>query len=162
MADIQQRSTRPNATGRRLATGAAWGVVATAVMSAVMLAGMAAGVSPMPKPIPAALVGNTLGPLYKAALMPLAALAHLGYGAAAGAVLAALMRPVTITKALAYGAALWALMGLLWLPYLAWGFFGSAITIKIAAATLLLHLVYGAVLGLLLDRKPSGKAATAG
>lgn len=162
MADTQQRSTRPRLTGRRLATGAAWGVVATAAMSAAMLAGMAAGVSPMPKPIPAALVGNTLGPLPKAALMPLAALAHVGYGAAAGAALAAIMRPVTITKALAFGAALWALMGLLWLPYLAWGPFGSSITMKIAAATLLLHLVYGAVLGLSLDRKPPREAAMSG
>lgn len=43
-------------------------------------------------------------------------------------------------------------MGLAWLPYLGWGLFGTGITAKIAAATLLLHLVYGTTLGLLLDR----------
>jgi len=48
---------------------------------------------------------------------------------------------------------LWALMGLAWLPYLGWGLFGTGITARIAAATLLLHLVYGTTtLGLLLGR----------
>ncbi len=38
------------------------------------------------------------------------------------------------------------------LPYLGWGLFGTGITARIAAATVLLHLVYGTTLGLLLDR----------
>lgn len=83
---------------------------------------------------------------------PLAVLAHLAYGASAGAVLAVALRRVTVVRAIGYGVMLWALMGLAWLPYLGWGLFGTGITAKIAAATLLLHLVYGTTLGLLLDR----------
>jgi hypothetical protein len=38
-------------------------------------------------------------------------------------------------------------MELMVLPLLGWGVFGSAITPKIAIATLALHLVYGGTLG---------------
>lgn len=137
----------------RLAAGAGWGAVATAIMSAVMLAATGVGISPMPKPIPAALVSHTLGLAPNPLLVVLAVLAHFAYGAAAGAVLAGLVRKVTVWHGIAYGVALWALMDLAWLPYLGWGLFGSAITPKIAVATLVLHLVYGIMLGLLLDRR---------
>jgi len=39
------------------------------------------------------------------------------------------------------------------LPFIGWGLFGAAITPKIAAATLLLHLIYGALVGWLVDRR---------
>jgi ABC-type long-subunit fatty acid transport system fused permease/ATPase subunit len=79
----------------------------------------------------------------------------------AGAVLAGLRRSVTVAAALVYGAVLWALMGLVWLPYLGSGLFGTAVTVKIAAATLLLHLVYALTLGLLLDRRARIRPAAA-
>jgi hypothetical protein len=149
----QDSSTRTRPAPRRLAVGAGWGVAATVVMSALMIAAVLSGISPMPKPIPVALVARTLGGgLPMPALIALGALAHLAYGAAAGAVLAGLIRHVTVAKALAYGVLLWALMDLVWLPYLGWGILGTAITAKIALATLVLHLLYGLTLGLLLDR----------
>lgn len=43
-------------------------------------------------------------------------------------------------------------MQIMFLPFLGWGLFGTAITPKIAVATLVLHLVYGGVLGWPLDR----------
>lgn len=144
----------PRATQKRLITGAIWGLVATVAMSVVMLVGTATGVAPMPKPIPAALVSHTLGLSEGPLLMLLAALAHLGYGALAGAALAGLVRRVNVWIGLGWGAVLWALMGLVWLPYLGWGLFGTAVTPKIAVATLVLHLIYGLTLGLLLARKP--------
>lgn len=152
MTDGQDSSAPALPGPRRLAAGAGAGAVATLAMSAVMLTTVLTGASPMPKPVPAALVAHTLGPLPEPASIVLAALTHLAYGAIAGAVLAGSLRRVTLGKALGYGAGLWALMGLAWLPYLGWGAFGTALTVKIAVATLLLHLIYGAVLGLLLDR----------
>lgn len=137
----------------RLAAGAGWGVVATAIMSAVMLTATGVGISPMPKPIPAALVSHTLGLAPSPLLAALAILAHFAYGTVAGAVLAGLVRKVTVWHGIGYGVALWALMDLAWLPYVGWGLFGSAITPKIAVATLVLHLIYGLMLGLLLDRR---------
>ncbi len=117
-----------------------------------MIAGFATEIFPMPKPIPQVLVAHCgLG----AQARPDSA---RGTGAprlrsaTAGAVLAVVLRGVTVAKGIGYGVVLWALMGLAWLPYLGWGLFGTGITARIAAATLLLHLVYGTTLGLLLDR----------
>jgi hypothetical protein len=45
------------------------------------------------------------------------------------------------------GLFLWLIMELVVLPLLGWGVFGSAITSKIAVATLVLHLIYGGILG---------------
>lgn len=146
-------SGRLSAYWSRIPAGAGWGVVATVAMSVLMLAGVASGVAPMPKPIPAALVAETFGALPEPARLVLAVAAHLGYGAVAGAALAVVVRRASVRIATGYGVLLWALMGLVWLPYLGWGLFGTAVTPTIAVATLLLHLVYGVTLGLLLDRR---------
>lgn len=146
------RDRRPWRDVRWLTAGAAWGAVATVVMSAVMLAGVATGVSPMPEPIPVALVEHTLGMGPMPALLALGVVAHLSYGAGAGLVFAGLTRRASVVTGLVYGVALWLLMDLVWLPYLGWGLFGTSITPAIAAATLLLHLIYGATLGGLLGR----------
>ena len=111
----------------------------------------------MPSPIPAAIVNKGLGllgvGLPMPLIMPLAAVAHLSYGGVWGAVLAALTRPVTIWKGIGLGIFLWFIMQIVVLPLLGWGFFGVSITPRIAVATLILHLVYGTVLGWLMDRK---------
>ena len=52
---------------------------------------------------------------------------------------------------------MWVLMGVVFLPVVGWGLFGTSITPQIAVATLVLHLVYGLTLGLLLDRGKSGE-----
>ena len=138
---------------KRLITGFGWGVVATIAMSLLMIVGLATGMSPMPKPIPAAIVAQVLGEdTPQALIMILAAVAHLGYGGFWGAVLAATSRPVTVWKGIGMGLFLWLIMQVVVLPFLGWGLFGAAVTPKIAVATLILHLVYGATLGWLLDR----------
>lgn len=125
-------------------------------MSILMLLAVASGKSPMPQPIPKAVVAQLFGNgLPKPALMALAIGLHLGYGGVFGAILAWFARPVTLWKGLALGVALWALMQVIFLPFLGWGLFGTAITPRIAVATLVLHLVYGGVLGWALDREPS-------
>jgi hypothetical protein len=48
------------------------------------------------------------------------------------------------------------MMQIAWLPYLGWGAFGSTITLSIAMATLVLHLVYGVAVGWLIDRGGAG------
>ena len=141
---------------KRLAVGFGWGVVATLAMSALMILGVLTGLSPMPAPIPEAIVNKGLAllgvGLPKPLIVLLAAVAHLSYGGVAGAILAALTRPVTVWKALGWGVFLWLVMDAVVLPLLGWGLFGAEITPRIAVATLVLHLVYGAALGLLMDR----------
>lgn len=137
----------------RFWSGAGWGVVATIAMSALMIAGVLTGMAPMPKPIPAAIVGKlTGGGLPEPATMALAVILHLGYGGFWGGAFAAVTRRVTIWRGIALGVFLWLIMQVFVLPFLGWGLFGTDQTPKIAVATLVLHLVYGATFGWLMSR----------
>ena len=149
--------------GRRFAKGCGWGVVATVGMSALMIAGVLTGMAPMPKPIPAAIVGKlTGGSLPQLATMALAVVLHLCYGGFWGGVLAAFTRRVTVWRGVALGVGLWLIMQVVVLPFLGWGAFGTAQTPKIAIATLVLHLVYGATYGWLMDRRAPAASARTG
>lgn len=139
-----------------LKEGFGYGVVATVAMSILMLVALASGKSPMPQPVPKAIVVQFFGSgIPKPIVMALAIGLHLGYGGLFGAVLIRVAEPVTIQKGLALGIALWVLMQVTFLPFLGWGLFGTAITPKIAVATLVLHLVYGGVLGWTLNHNTS-------
>lgn len=132
-------------TDRKL-RGAVAGLLATVAMSVLMLAGMLTGIAPMPEPIPKALAAIVLGGAPKPALMGAAILGHLGYGAAWGAALFATVDGAGTREGLGLGVGLWVLMGLLVLPALGWGLFGTGLDPRIAVATLVLHLVYGATI----------------
>lgn len=138
--------------GSRLIRGFAYGIIATVAMSVLMVIAMVSGVSPIPEPIPKAVVVAILGSAPKPVVMGLAIGLHLAYGGAFGAFLARTARPVTLASGLGLGVALWVLMQVAFLPFLGWGAFGTAITPKIAVATLVLHLAYGGVLGWTVDR----------
>lgn len=126
-----------------------------------MLIGMRTGLSPMPQPIPAAIVGRLgAGGLPGPAGMALAGLAHLAYGGFWGGALATLVREVSLKAGLVLGFVLWLVMQILVLPLLDWGLFGMSVAPAIAGATLLLHLLYGGVLGGLLDRSSAPSSAS--
>lgn len=117
-------------------------------MSIPMIVGMASGVAPMPEPIPKALMTLVCGAaLPSPLLMALSAGSHLAYGGTFGAVLVRLIPDAGLWEGLGTGLVLWLGMQLAVLPLLGWGLFGTAITPKIAVATLILHLIYGATLG---------------
>jgi hypothetical protein len=102
----------------------------------------------MPEPIPKALVTLVFGAgLPAPLLMALSAGSHLGYGGFFGAALARLFPDAGVKEGLVLGVLLWLVMEVVVLPILGWGLFGTAITPKIAVATLVLHLMYGATLG---------------
>ena len=126
----------------------------------LMVVATVTGVSPMPEPIPKAVVATLFGSeLPKPVLLVLVIGLHLGYGGFFGAVLARVAQPVTIWKGLGLGVVLWAMMQVTFLPFLGWGVFGTAITPKIAVATLVLHLIYGGLLGWALDRDGTATAS---
>lgn len=144
----------------RFGRGALWGVVATVVMSIPMLIATATGVSPLPEPIPVALLKSllgveTAGPL----VMIVAVVGHLAYGGVWAGLLASRIHPVTLGRGLAIGVGLWLLMQVAVLPILGWGLFGSAVTPAIAGGTLVLHLIYGATVGVGMDRAAMAEAA---
>ncbi len=51
----------------------------------------------------------------------------------------------SIWNGLILGALLWLILQVVFLPWVGWGRFGKNITLKIAGASLILHLVYGGV-----------------
>jgi len=128
--------------------GIVYGLLATLAMTVVMVLGLLTRVSPMPTPIPVALAKWAFGDLPQLALMGLGGLAHFFYGGLAGVVFVHLFKQNrTPWTGFLWGALLWLGMQLVVLPLLGWGAFGTAITPKIAVATLVLHLLYGGVLG---------------
>ena len=128
--------------------GILYGLLGTLLMSVIMLIGMGTGMSPIPEPIPAAIAKGLLGNVPQPVIMGFAVITHFGYGAFWGAVLFYwLQSRGTIWHGLGMGVFLWLIMELIVLPMLGWGVFGSAITPKIAVATLVLHLIYGGTLG---------------
>ncbi len=139
---------------RRFWSGFSWGVLATVGMSIPMIIGSVAGVAPMPEPIPKAIVTTILGKgLPIPIIMFLAAASHLAYGGIWASLLTQVTYHVTIWKGLGLGIFLWLLMQVVVLPIIGWGLFGAWITPKIAVATLVLHLIYGALVGWLVDRR---------
>jgi Family of unknown function (DUF6789) len=142
-----------------LKRGFLYGLLATLGMTLVMLIGVGTGLSPMPSPIPIALAHWALGDLPAPALPIAGMVAHFLYGGVAGAVLYAALRDrVNVGWGLCFGVLLWIGMQLIVLPLLGWGVFGSAVTPRIAVATLVLHGIYGAILGWGGQRR-SGSAA---
>lgn len=142
-------------TERAWKRGAGYGALATLVMTLIMLTGMGTGVAPMPEPIPKALaelfLGMTIGSVAKPVVMVTGMIAHFAYGAAAGALFAVLfLEKSSWRTGLLWGGILWIIMQIAVLPVIGWGFFGTAITgfpPRIAVGTLVLHLVYGGILG---------------
>ena len=138
--------------------GMLYGLLGTLLMSAVMLVGMGTGLSPIPEPIPLAIAKELLGRMAQPILMLFAIITHFGYGAFWGAVLYTWTNTDgTIWHGLGWGVMLWLIMVLIVLPLLGWGIFGSAITPKIAVATLVLHLIYGSTLGWGLNQMTSSQ-----
>lgn len=60
---------------------------------------------------------------------------------------------VSVGKDILLGVGLWLLTQVVVLPSPGSGLFGTAITPAIAAATLVLHMIYGAAYGWLVDRR---------
>jgi len=136
--------------------GLIFGLIGTVVMSILMLIGKVTGISPIPEPIPIVIMKHILGDIAKPILMISGMMSHLIYGSMAGAVFYSLIKNRgNIYRSMGFGILLWLIMQLTVLPFLGWGIFGSAITPKIAIATLVLHLVYGVILGLGFPRKQS-------
>lgn len=121
-----------------------------------MLLGLVSGFSPIPQPVPKAAIAQLFGTeLPKPMLMVVAIGSHLCYGGLFGVVFARITNSATVIGGLILGIGLWIVMQVAVLPFLGWGIFGTAITPKIAVATLVLHLIYGGALGWLMGRNLS-------
>jgi hypothetical protein len=144
---------------RRVLRGAIWGLAAAIAMGAFMLIGSAAGGSSAQRPFPALIVSQALGHRGGAGVGLLAVVAHLAYGALAGMAFAYFSRPMTLAKGIGYGIFLWFAMMVTFVPWLGWYDFGLRRGPGFQLYALVLHLIYGAVLGQLGARDEREHAA---
>lgn len=138
---------------RRYTRGLAAGLIATAVLSAIMLAKSAAGMMPAMDVI--AMLAGIAKDLVAVPQMPLIGwLLHVTIGALAWSLLFVLLEPWlpggrhTWIKGASFSLLAWAAMMLVFMPLAGASIFGLGIGPAAPLATLVLHLIYGAVLGL--------------
>lgn len=135
------------------------GALGSLVMFGLIMFGIhGAGVAPFNLPPSAAFletIGLNVGPL------PL--LVHFGYGATGSLLLVALYDQTTsLGKGLGLAAGLWLIMMVVYSPIIGWGLFGLGgsahqlaadnplylgSSVKYIVATLVLHLIYGGIIG---------------
>src|SRR5262249_54467508 len=120
----------------------------------------AAGGSAAQRPFPALIVSQALGHRGGAGVGLLAVVAHLAYGALAGAAFAYFSRPMTLAKGIGYGIFVWVAMMVTFVPWLGWYDSGLRGGAGFALYALVLHLIYGAVLGQLGARDERVHGAT--
>lgn len=138
---------------------AAIGALGSLVMFALIMLGIhGVGVAPFNLPPSAAfleMLGLNVGPL------PL--LVHFGYGATWAMVLVALYGPdAGVTNGIGLAVVLWLVMMVVYSPLIGWGVFGFGgaghqlapsaplylgSPVKYVVATLVLHLIYGSIIG---------------
>jgi hypothetical protein len=133
------------------------GLLAALVMFVIIQGLIRAGLAPFNvAPSAAFLIAQDLP------AVPWAAILHFAYGALGSIVLVALCRRrVTLGAGLLWGVVLWLIMMLVHSPLIGWGVFGMTATElaedaklylapgpKYAVAALVLHLVYGLIVGL--------------
>jgi hypothetical protein len=131
------------------------GALGALIMFIIMQLGLFSGMAPFHVPPSAALL-NKWGIPAK----PLALVIHFGYGAFWSIILLLIYKSeVSIGKGIGLAIGLWLLMMLVHSPLIGWGVFGTAdtsalpvalqlgSTMKFIMITLLLHLIYGAVIG---------------
>lgn len=146
---------RSQSVQRRIGAGALGGLFATVVMSAGFLAAQRVGA--IDKLPPRLIVDRFLPRLSSRSSRVIATVAHLGYGAVAGAAYGAL-RGRSIRSAVGFGLAVWATSYEFWvpaarvLPPAHRDDRSRAVTIVIA------HLIYGFVLGVAMSGMPAGRA----
>lgn len=154
------------------------GLLGALVMFLLIQLALATGMAPFNVPPSAAFLAKTKDTL-GIPPQPWALVVHFGYGLVWSIILVAFARRgATLAKGLGMGVFLWLIMMIIWSPVLSWGLFGLsgspegipedspvhlAAGPKYLIATLIVHLIYGGIIGWLdgLWIGSSAKATTA-
>jgi len=135
---------------RDIRNGMLASLVGTIVLSAIMVMKQMAGMVPQMNPI-ADLVGIANSLLGVPAVPLVGWVLHFAIGVFVWGILFAVLHPTipgsNLIKGLIFGIGAWLLMMCIFLPMAGQGFFGTNVGMIIPVMALLLHLVYGAVLG---------------
>lgn len=134
------------------------GVVATVWKTAAAITGRRQGLTALPSPFPLALIERIVGAdAPRTIRYPVAAVSHLGYGGTMGAVFALLWPRGGALRGAACGAFLWVIQQAVFFPFVGWGPFGRDLSRTASLETLLHHLIYGLVLGVLTRDGPEDR-----
>ncbi len=144
-------SRQYNGELRRAGRAALIGLAATAAMTLLMALGLIRHGPVALRPFPVEFALRLFPSWAPLPLSVATTLAHFAYGAAAAAVFSFLARPMSPGRGLAFGVALWVVMQICYVPaFLGWMEFGLGRGEPWSALfTLLLHAVYGSVVGVL-------------
>lgn len=136
---------------RDIRNGVLASLMGTIVLSAIMVMKQMAGMVPQMNPIAdlAGIAHSLLG----VPTVPLVGwVLHFAIGAFVWGTLFAVLRPAipgsNLIQGLIFGVGAWLLMMCIFLPMAGQGLFGMSVGMVIPVMALMLHLVYGAVLGL--------------
>ena len=142
---------------RRAGRAALIGVAATAAMTVVMAVGLFRNGPVAFRPFPVEFTMHLLPTWSPLALAVLTTVIHFAYGASAGALFSFLARPMSVGRGIAFGVALWLGMEICFIPaFMGWLEFGLGRCVPWSALfTLLLHVIYGGVLGAIGGRDDS-------
>ncbi|MCU1474096.1 DUF6789 family protein [Amnibacterium sp.] len=146
---------RGNDEVRNAVAGAVAGTVATAAMSAVLAVAARRGL--LQEPPPRAIVRTALPGLSREAVNATAVVAHLGYGAAAGALHRAVLGGPGPAASVLYALALWAGSYQGWVPLLGALPPAHLDDRRRQASMIAAHVVYGLVLGAVTARRRRGR-----
>jgi hypothetical protein len=134
----------------RAGRAAVYGLAATGAMTLVMIVGLIRHGPAAFRPFPVEIMSRLLPHWNPMPLAIATTLAHFGYGAAAGVAFSYLARPMSVGRGLAYALGLWIVMQVTFVPI----FYSHHIEFGLgrgdpwsALFMLLLHAVYGGVLG---------------
>jgi uncharacterized membrane protein YagU involved in acid resistance len=131
------------------------GFIATVVLSILMIGKGAMGFAPQLSPIEDIVhVGELLTGIRLP--MPVGWVGHFLLGTVAWGIAYTVLLPrlpgVALVKGLIFGALAWLAMMIIFMPLAGNGLFGLALGVQAVVASLVLHLIYGATLGIAYDR----------
>ncbi len=126
------------------------GLVATVVLSMIMIAKGMMGLMPELNVI--AMLSSMLGATPAVGWVIHFAIGVLVWGLAFGATLKVLPGTSVVTKGISFGIAAWILMMLMVMPMAGAGLFGLSMGMTAPVMTLMLHAIYGAVLGIVFGK----------
>jgi hypothetical protein len=111
------------------------------------------GVSPIPAPLAAAFAVHLIGKvtLGMRLVIPVGLAFHLAYVTGATVTYAALAhalgrRRLNLGYSLAAALLLWVIAGVIFMPYIGWGFFGTGLGLPVLYTILATHVLYGVFL----------------
>jgi hypothetical protein len=161
----------PEYHGERLreVRAAVYGLAATAAMTLLMAVGLFRHGPVAFRPFPVVIMSAILPHWSPLPLAIATTVAHFAYGALAAVLFSFLARPMSVGRGLAFALALWVVMQTMFVPafFIGRHFYGHQIEFGLgvgnpwpAAFTLVLHMVYGGVLGGLGARDEQAHHAT--